>query len=125
MARPGLIQRTLNTVTFRALRMAFKEFRALRKTLELGIDSYREINRFPPLFKVEEVAEPLRVGQDPAPGRFLRPGDFLSIDLIMHLAEEFRIPIEVDTDIEQLALDRGWVNEKGEFLVLPKGMQGF
>jgi hypothetical protein len=104
--------------------MAFKEFRALRKTLEIGIDSYREINRFPKLFAKEEAAEPLRAGQDPTPGKFLRPGDFLSVDMIMKLAEEYRIPVDVETDIEQLAIDRGWVNEKGEFVVLPAGFEG-
>jgi hypothetical protein len=44
--------------------------------------------------------------------------------MIMKLAEEYRIPVDVETDIEQLAIDRGWVNEKGEFVVLPAGFEG-
>ena len=119
----GFIQRTINTVTFRALRMAFREIRALRKTLEVGIDTYRMVHQLPPVFQEVEVAEPLRAGQDPTPGRFIKPGDFLTVDLIYQLCQQFRIPVDVETDIEQLALDRGWVNEKGEFIVLPEGME--
>lgn len=108
-----------------ALRLFTREARALRHAIEAQTDSYREVHHLPLLYQpAEPLLTAIRDAPEATPGRFLRAGDFQSVYLIQELAAEFRIPLTDETDLEALAIDRGWVTPEGVFLQYPESARG-
>lgn len=100
-----------------ALRLFIRELRDTKQVLRDGIDSYRTIHGLPPLYlKVEPMVETKPTGKR----RLIESGDFLTIWVIEELAREMAVPYDVDTDLEQLAKDRGWVDGEGHFTMMPQ-----
>lgn len=93
--------------------------------IEKGIDSYREISGYNPIFAppAEPLAEPSTpaggieqtdYSSDPEP-------DYMRLEILEALARENRIIILPDTDLVALGKQRGWLNEAGEVVMLPQG----
>lgn len=91
-----------------------RELRAGRMVLQAGIDTYRQVHLLPPLY-----AESPEVPLAGAPAEYLHTGDFLTIWLIEELAREFNVRLDHTTNIEQLAIERGWTDAQGKFMLLP------
>lgn len=86
----------------------YRELRALRRTLEVGIDTYREVHHLEPRF----AKAPARTATVPEPEIYEEP-DFLRVDVIEELAREHHIPFDETTDLEALAVAQGWVEYPG------------
>lgn len=97
-----------------ALRGFIRELRGIRAAIDTLTDTIREVNQLPS--RADAALPP----PDPAPRRsILRAGDFYSVWLIEELCAQFRVPYDSSSDLEQIALDRGWITDEGDFLVVP------
>lgn len=110
-------------------RGVLKELRLIREALQVGVDSYRLVNGMPTLYGVpwtpDEQAEKSReIGEGLTAGSIIRPGDYTTVWLIEELAKQFRVPITHETDLEALALERGWISPEGALLVIPEAAIG-
>jgi hypothetical protein len=120
---PGFLGKIADRMTLLALRVVIREVRGLRQTLEIGIDSYRKVNRLPPAFSDSPAVEgPTEI--EIRRGSAIQPGAFQTIWLIEELCREFGVPITMETDLEGLAIDRGWIDINGRMLVLPAVAEG-
>lgn len=98
-----------------ALRAATREFKLLRETLQVGIDSYRQVNKLEPIWKAEGPAAAVPAAEyDPA------GSNYLSVWCIEELAAEFHVPVTAEMDLEKLAIERGWMDANGKFILLPQ-----
>ncbi len=105
---------------------SLRELRKLRQVLEVGIDSYRYVNGLPTVFDKGVAVDEEEPLQSPIPyqaGNALRPGDFQVAYVIEELAREQNIPIRATTDLEALAVSRGWISPVGEILVWPESLK--
>lgn len=109
------------------LRRLVNELAGIRKALEVQVDTTRAGLGLPQVF-----VDPLPKG-DPGlagagegmqPGRILHGGDFQLVWLLEELAAEQRVPVGPETDLEALALERGWLSPDGKLLVVPQSAQG-
>lgn len=105
----------LDRVALLAVRGFTKEVRRFREVVQQGIDSYRLVNKLPPLFE-DGDGHPMPPAMEV---EFMHGGDFLTIWLIEELAREFNVRLTPDTNLEHLAIDRGWTDPQGKFLLLP------
>lgn len=92
--------------------------------LERLVDTQRESVGLP-LYYVEAMPEePADVGGAARAGSILHGGDYQLVWLIEELAREHRIPVRPETDLEALALERGWLSPEGKLLVVPQSAEG-
>lgn len=99
------------------------ELRLLRVAVEIGVDSYRAVNGMEPVAAGAASSSgsaendlPLQPEEEP----IIPDGDYLSMWLLTKLAEENFIPVEADTDLEKLGLEKGWIDREGHLLVVPE-----
>lgn len=118
--RKSLLERLGDRFTLFALRTLTREIRAFRKVLEQGIDSYREINRFPPLFGALPAApvEQTRAEQL-GDGEWSLAGRHMLIWALEELCIENQISLS-NISLYQVGKDRGWIDDAGRLLVFPK-----
>lgn len=112
-----LLAKLGDRLTLVAVRVLLRELRRFRTTLKEGIDTYRLVHGLPSLYK--EAEPPIETPRAADRTGFIREGDYLTPYLLQELAYEYHIPIDSDTDLEQLAVNRGWVDDKGTLLMLP------
>lgn len=117
------LTKVFDRLTLLSLRLAFRELRACHQLAKDWIDTYRQVHGLPPLY-AETAAAPEPVTFAEEIGKVLKPGDYLSYWAIGELALENNILVDDETNLEQLALDRGWISPEGHFLVLPHGGEG-
>lgn len=119
----GIFDAVRERIERRAARNSIRELRKLREVLEIGIDSYREANGLPKYF-VKAIEEAPPEFESFSRGGVIRPGEYQMIWMIEELAREFRVPITAETDLEALALERGWVSADGRLLMVPQAAAG-
>lgn len=108
-------------LTLVAVRVLLRELRLFRQTMKEGIDTYRLVHGQPPLYsQPEPTIESTRAADRKG---FIREGDFLTPYLLQELAYQYHVPIDSDTDLEALAVERGWVDDAGKLLMLPLGVR--
>jgi len=120
----GILDDWRRSISRRRTLGGLRELRRIREVLEVAVDSYRAANHLPLAFTKPILAEEMPEGV-PA-GSILRPGDFQMVWFIEELAREYRVPLTAETDLEKLAIDRGWISPEGQLLVVPvtaKGME--
>lgn len=100
------------------------ELAGIRKALEWQVDTQRAGMGLAPVFVDPMPEQPKDLTIAHTPGAILRGGDFQLVWLIEELAAEHRIPIEPDTDLEALALSRGWLSPDGKLQVVPESARG-
>lgn len=112
--------------------LILRELKGIRKALEIGVDSDREIHGFQPLFA--KPGEDLEDGagggagsgadgMDPEadPSDTSVHPDYMILEILELLAQENHVPHDSDTDLIALGKDRGWLNKEGEIVMLPRG----
>mgnify|MGYP001606877741 CR=1 FL=1 len=120
-----LFDKIAGKLTMLAVRTAIKEVGKLREVLQVGVDSYRQAHGMPPVYSVQDPAESPEAADLQAKDHgLIGKGDFLSVYVIEELAREFFVPLKHDTDLETLAIQRGWMDERGKFLMLPLSAVG-
>ncbi len=109
-------------------RQLIKELAGIRKALEWQVDTQRAGMGLPAVFvdpMPQEMVEEGGPGKSPGTrGTILHGGDYQLVWLIEELAAEFRVPLGPDTDLEALALERGWLSPDGKLQVIPASAQG-
>lgn len=106
------------------LRVFVRELRDTRKVLQHGIDTYRQVHGLATLYEDEALGEteepPLDPKQRP---QIVGLGDMLTLDILEALATEHGVKYYDLVELENIAYDRGWVNETGQVLLVPARYQ--
>lgn len=113
----------------------FKELRGIRQTLEIGVDSQREIHGLQPLFKAPKSAIDQQIEDEQAEAAAAGHAaytsgvdqelsdaepDFLRLELLEMLARDNQIMVTAETDLLALGKSRGWLDDNGQVTMLPK-----
>lgn len=105
-----------------ALLLLLKETKRLTKTLEVGVDSFRQVHGLPAAFHVE----PSATISDPDAGRTVPhapepESNWLKYDILEALCREHHIPFDDSTDMILLGKEHGWLDSSGAIVALPTG----
>lgn len=102
-----------------------RELRRLTHAIETGVDSFRQVHGHRPLFEAPTFHAEHAADPDPDTNRTIPrfeddTPDWLRLDLLAALAREQHVLITDDTDLVQVGRERGWIDEAGQLVVLPK-----
>jgi hypothetical protein len=103
------------------LLLLLKELKRLTRVLEVGVDSFRIANKMHAQFTVarDEPSDDPDADTRVIPRYESDESGWLRRDLLETLCREAHLAVDDGTDVEQIAVARGWVDRDGQLVTLP------